>query len=1147
MLKNILTKETHKEVIPIKEIRLAYNRHEICTRIDSYQSIFRLYPGYYLHAEIYIHNIHYGEFKWNRELTISLKNSKGKLLAQKDVEVEVKIHQSEVIIPITFRPTDIIEQTSYPKEGLYEVGIYDQSNELDCKTLQLVDLPEHYTECFQYGTFELLRRNLGEKNHHSIVSKSQNLFKLDKLESITLAFYAKDLLKKDWPYEFEICLFEETGRLKDRFISEESRIENENGRLMYQQITMGEGEPHYWQLSKYTVEISFMGETVISLPFEVGKRDVESLFNKNTIESPKAINNRKEGKEKKLSQTVEQRSPSELIHKMIGLSTVKKKLHDYKTLMMMDKRRAERGLPVPFRSLHAAFIGNPGTGKSTMVELLGLMFKELGILSKGHVVLENRSTLLGQFYSSENEKTLNALERAKGGILFIDEAHTLHAPQDPKDPGIRVLETLKNILSDTENRDWMLILAGSPKEMDVMLSNSIGLESLIPESNRYYFEDYSVDELMQIADLYCKRNQYTLTPEARKALYTIVKRAHSVKDEAFGNGRYIENLMSLQVIQAMSHRISALSYPTMEQLIRIEKEDIPLSKRGNYRKSIAKLHRMVGLHQLKKNIESHLNFIKMLRIRQEQGLYTEIPPMHMIFVGNPGTGKTTVADFIGEIYKSLGILSQGNVIRVERSDLIGSRVGETEEKTRNILRRGQGNVLFIDEAYTLFEGNSNKTEFGSRALEMLLTPLGKEEIDMLVIMAGYPDKIQQMIDSNTGMNSRFPYTFHFEDYSADELLDIAKSVARKGGYRFSPAAGKALKALIEKEVHNKDAHFGNGRFITRLISTNIIPAMSGRLAKLPIHKLKRKRVLQTICAEDIPISAEELKTLKNNGFDEKAIARALKKLDKLVGLTQVKLAVHNFVEVSRYLHSQGKSYIGSEPLKWSFSGNTGTGKSTVAAILAELLKAMNLLDRGHLVEVKAEEMYNVSDYKIDEILKTAMKRSQQGVLFIDGDAPLFKNPESHFDSEKLRSKLTSFTAEMPGAYALVIAEHESIRQPLVKSLAQCGIIEFDHTFVFEDYTQEELVQILKSFSQIRKMEMIKEAEQTMNLYIGGLCNCRELGYANARTMKLLAHSIISAALLRESRETNIKGLIKQEDVSGFVWNGIRKRGWVGYK
>lgn len=206
------------------------------------------------------------------------------------------------------------------------------------------------------------------------------------------------------------------------------------------------------------------------------------------------------------------------VERMIGLASVKQKINNYCNLMRLEQERNRKGLPTQQHSLHAAFIGNPGTGKTTVARLLGKILKDMGLLSKGHVVYEERSTLLGQFYGSEDEKTLAAMKRAQGGILFIDEAYSLYKPEDPKDPGINVLETLLTALADESNRDWMLLLAGYPAPMKGLLSCNPGLDSRIPETNRYYFDDYSVDELMQIADLYCKRKCYQLTTEARKAL-----------------------------------------------------------------------------------------------------------------------------------------------------------------------------------------------------------------------------------------------------------------------------------------------------------------------------------------------------------------------------------------------------------------------------------------------------------------------------------------------------------------------------------------------------------------------------------------------------------------------------------------------------
>lgn len=1126
----------------IVAVELAYVSEGSVPEAYSERTVFRYNAESRMAARVRIHNPYYGKSYHRVEGWAYLRTEQGDVL--QEVAWQCFLGSDEVLPVFTLDfnfLSSVNGEPSLKREGLYRIEILDkQKSRLFEKIFQLVQLPESFTSCFSYNAFNLYRIDAGKEVDYQNLPNSQNCFHIKNLGSILMVFLVNDLLEKEYPAEFEIKLYNETGQLVKANRMEAFRYCLEDGKGKFLQLvwTIGEDEKNFWNKQIYLIEILFMGETVISAPFEVGVRDTEALYGKDSIQPKTHI----AGKKIVKADSVD--SPMEQLDKMIGLQRVKNQIRDYSNIITLARKRSVRGMETPLPSLHGAFIGNPGTGKTTVAKLFGAILKELGVLSKGHVVFEERSTLTGQFYSSEHEKTLKAMERAKGGILFIDEAYTLYKPNDPKDPGMQVLETLLTALADEEQRDWMLLLAGYPEPMNEMLAQNPGFDSRIPPQNRYYFDDYNVEELMQIADLYCENHHYVMTPEARKALQLKVKRDYAVRDSSFGNGRYIENLLSMDVLQAISSRVNKLKLPSMVQLSTIEVEDIPQIKAKDYKQPLAKLRKMVGLGELKKSIESHLNMVRFASLRAEMGIHTEMPPLHMIFTGNPGTGKTTVADLIGEIYASLGLLSVGNVIRVERSDLIGVHIGDTEKKTKGVLQQARGNVLFIDEAYTLY--SPNKEDYGNRVLETLLTALSREEVDMLVILAGYPEEMNLLLETNSGLKSRFPYTFYFQDYSVDELMEIAQSVAHKSHYCFSPAALRSLKQLIASEVARKDKHFGNARFVTRLISAHIIPAMSNRLAKLSPAKLKNKKVLQTICKEDISLCMEPAD--KEYAFDEKAIARSLRKLDKLVGLEQVKQGIRNFVEIARYLNRQGKSYDEMEPLRWNFTGNTGTGKSTVAGILAELLKAMNMLGKGHLVEVKAEELYNVSEYKVDELLRDAMRRSCQGLLFVDGDAPQFKNPNSYFDGEKLRIKLGTLMAELPGPYALVIAGYATNRQPLVDNLQRCGIPEFDHTFHFADYSEEELFRILELCLKERQLVVDEGAGCILKTYIHGLCSRRELGYANARTMKLLSRSVADMYLLRASKENaSSSGVVRTEDVSGFVWNEVRATPRIGYK
>lgn len=882
-------------------------------------------------------------------------------------------------------------------------------------------------------------------------------------------------------------------------------------------------EKTVWEEGMYLFELKIHNKTLTTVTFYVGQKNQKG----NLFQSKESTSN-----------------ALEQLDRMIGLQEVKDQMNRYKNMVQLVQRRKACGFETQTPPLHAAFLGNPGTGKTTVAKLYGKMLKEQGLLSKGHVVIESRSTLMGQNYASEQEKTLAALEKARGGVLFIDEAYLLYKPEDPRDPGQNVLDTLLTVMGDESKKDWALLLAGYTTEMTTMLTYNPGFQSRIPQQNRYFFADYSVDELMQIAENYCKNNNYILSPDARKALKNKITRDFRRKERNFGNGRYLIHLLQNEILQAMSDRLEHIHAPNLLQLMTIEKSDIPSFRPRNYEKPLKKLHRLVGLNQLKSSIESHLNLVKFTVLRNEQGLTSEFPPQHMVFTGNPGTGKTTVADLMGEIYASLGLLSVGQVIRVERKDLIGAHVGETEQKTAKILKRAEGNVLFIDEAYTLC--NDSSADYGRRVLEMLLQPLANPHIDMLVILAGYPKEMEKLFQANTGLKSRFPNTFYFEDYTVNELLEIAKDAAQTRNYHFTPAALKALRLLVEEQLNRHDAHWGNARSVIQLLTNSILPRMSARLLQMPAHKQTDKKALSTICLSDIPTSIDLLQNQEENIIDETAVEEILQSLDHLVGLETIKQNIHHFVRTVRHLAAARQSYTDCFSLRWNFTGNTGTGKSTIAGIMGKLLKALNILEEGHLTELKAEEFYTLPEYQADEMLKSALIRSRQGILFVDGDAPGLQSSPVAFNSERLRCKLSSLMTGLPGHYALVIASQKTSDNRLTQSLHQTGETDFNHTFHFPDYTNKELQQILVQCLVKKDLYLSPEATRHINTYIDGLCTRRDLGYANARTMSIIADAIAENYWANVPKQKNKRHEISREHVISFVWNNLPGERTVGY-
>lgn len=270
-------------------------------------------------------------------------------------------------------------------------------------------------------------------------------------------------------------------------------------------------------------------------------------------------------------------SPLTRLDSLTGLTEVKRKVREYTDLARFMSLRSQAGLPELPIALHSLFIGSPGTGKTTVAKIMGYLMKEAGVLSRGHVVIRERATLLGQFYNSEAEKTLEALEEAQGGILFIDEAYQLYQPEDPRDPGKFVLETLMTALADESKRDWMLILAGYPGPTKRMLEMNPGLASRIPESNHYQFEDFSPAELIDIANNYLMANGFSLTPEADISLRQTITEDYRNRPANFGNGRYVMNLIQTRIIPTAASRIVKLAgtTTTSDILSRIEASDIP--------------------------------------------------------------------------------------------------------------------------------------------------------------------------------------------------------------------------------------------------------------------------------------------------------------------------------------------------------------------------------------------------------------------------------------------------------------------------------------------------------------------------------------------------------------------------------------------
>ena len=495
------------------------------------------------------------------------------------------------------------------------------------------------------------------------------------------------------------------------------------------------------------------------------------------------------------------------LEELIGLDSVK-------VMIEKIKAYATASMDSSDLNLHMAFYGNPGTGKTEVARLMGEILYEYGVLPKKKYVEATRSKLVGAYIGHTALKTQAIVEEAMGGVLFIDEAYSLAIEGDSIDFGHEAVAELIQAM-ETYKGKFCVILAGYKNPLKKMLSTNPGFDSRI--QFHIDFPNYSRDEISEILQLLIDKDGYLVNEDALNKMLDVIDSMRINPD--FANARVARNVVQ-QCIMCLNLRTGDSNDKTItiEDVNKYIKDAnlgaVSSTSSGDKVLSGEELlSQLIGLNNVKLSI-------KKIRAYAKKNKGSNNLNLHMAFAGNPGTGKTEVANIISRILYETGVLDEAKVIVANRESLIGQFVGHTAKKTKEIVDKAMGGVLFIDEAYSLFSGTS--TDFGSEAIATLIDEMEKNKGKFCVVVAGYNGPLKEMIDSNPGFGSRIQFWINFQDYSRDELKQIALLFLNKESVKYS-IKDDALELLLDiTDLYRHNADFANARTVRNILQDVIL-------------------------------------------------------------------------------------------------------------------------------------------------------------------------------------------------------------------------------------------------------------------------------------------------------------------------------------
>ena len=567
---------------------------------------------------------------------------------------------------------------------------------------------------------------------------------------------------------------------------------------------------------------------------EAEKRKLEEQRKREQQERENAIKKRKKALEP--------------LNRFVGMSHIKKQIEDWLIhLEAVEILKKKTKIQFEHPSMNLFLTGNPGTGKTELARMIAKILHQAGFLKENKCVEVQAQDIIGKYVGHTGPQTQEKIEQAIGGVFFLDEAYRIaESPKGDKgDYGKEALETIM-VAMEKHRRNTVFIFAGYEDRMQGLLEMNEGLQSRI--AHYFKLNDFTKEELTIIAVNLLEKKGYKIDK-----VRDIIKESIGNQMEQGvlkGNARTIRTFVD-NIIQ--QHLIRISQSEDIENYEEVTESDVrkasdkpkhdPEGLKEMYKEAQNELQTMIGLDSVKKEMKRIADFQYVQQKRKTMGLSSQSKTHHMLFKGEPGTGKTTVARIVGKIFRGAGVLSNGHFVEVTKDSLI---TGDNIPKTvKRLIQKAKGGVLFIDEAYAL--ANDGR---GKEALDALIAEIENNREDLVVILAGYEEDMAHLLSVNEGLASRIPYHFLFEDYTSEQLASMAKQRFVQEGYQLNEDSSNALEKAIGGAYEDKMID-GNGRWIRNLFEQTIV-SQSERIMSLELGESEvTLEEYQIISPEDI--------------------------------------------------------------------------------------------------------------------------------------------------------------------------------------------------------------------------------------------------------------------------------------------------------